>query len=621
MRASVNLGVKRLAVAGLLLTMAACAAFSCSKTPPAPVEAGTWDAAAGNAEPEAATSPPSSLAFTPTSPPPIGSTCVVDTDRLKAAMLMAAHGGTGTGLAQDATVQAIIALYGASIPQGGTGTGLCQDASLQALYLLIAAQLDGGGSSSGGGGSVVQLDGNVIGPSNNNQVVEVQNQAVSAGSASGQVWIFNGTAWVPGFVASIIDAGTITLAGGAAGPANNNILVLDAGAANVTGILPAQNMTPNTGDIFCTAAGVCTVIRLQTVPVSDAGPLSGQSFIYNGTAWTPTFASVDAGSIALAGDTTGPANANTNVAVRGQTVLAGDASTEVWIFNGTSWIPGVLGGDINCNASGNCLVEGISGATPIPITPNVLQFSAATTTPTISQQTSTTGNGVAMLYQTQGPLAAGTNTPGDFHFNTPAPNGAGVPGASVCQGGGANYVQIGELSNGSTAGAIWGPVARSGTNEGIEFNAAGTITTINSTANGVLAVSNATKVQWGTNTLNLAVTLGGQSTTSFQWTDTAATIACGTGGTQTVTAAQAVTPGLIVTSGTLSSNCTLDFGTNATNGWFQLDMSGVTLGATFGVIFKNGTASSTTFLSTNVLAGGTLATVWTHGTNTLATSY
>jgi hypothetical protein len=97
------------------------------------------------------------------------------------------------------------------------------------------------------------------------------------------------------------------------------------------------------------------------------------------------------------------------------------------------------------------------------------------------------------------------------------------------------------------------------------------------------------------------------------------TIACGTGGTQTVPAGSS--PGLLVTSGTLSSNCTVDFSTNATTGYFVLDMSGVTLGATFGVNFKNGTSTSTTITSSNVLAGATMAHVWTHGTNTLSVSY
>lgn len=98
------------------------------------------------------------------------------------------------------------------------------------------------------------------------------------------------------------------------------------------------------------------------------------------------------------------------------------------------------------------------------------------------------------------------------------------------------------------------------------------------------------------------------------------TIACGTGGTQTVAATP--TSGLIVTSGTLASNCTIDFSTNATSGDFTLDMSGVTLGTSFGVIFKNGTSSSATFLSGSVITtGDTMAHVWTHGANTLAVTY
>ena len=92
------------------------------------------------------------------------------------------------------------------------------------------------------------------------------------------------------------------------------------------------------------------------------------------------------------------------------------------------------------------------------------------------------------------------------------------------------------------------------------------------------------------------------------------TIACGTGGTQVVPAGF----GFAVTSGVLTSNCVLDFTTNNT-GEFLLDMSGVTLGATFGVTFKNGTASKT-FLSANVLSD-TLAHVYTYGANTLAASY
>ncbi len=50
--------------------------------------------------------------------------------------------GTGVGPAQDATGQAMLALYGLSTPTGGTGVGPLQDATMQALLAVI-----GGGST------------------------------------------------------------------------------------------------------------------------------------------------------------------------------------------------------------------------------------------------------------------------------------------------------------------------------------------------------------------------------------------------------------------------------------------------------------------------------------------
>ena len=106
-------------------------------------------------------------------------------------------------------------------------------------------------------------------------------------------------------------------------------------------------------------------------------------------------------------------------------------------------------------------------------------------------------------------------------------------------------------------------------------------------------------------------------TTGSQVSQSQQTIACSTGGTQTVAANP--TPQIIVTSGTLTSNCTLDFSVNAALGCFDLDMSGVTLGATFGVVFSNGTATKT-YTSAGVLSG-TLARICTHGANTLAVNF
>ena len=96
------------------------------------------------------------------------------------------------------------------------------------------------------------------------------------------------------------------------------------------------------------------------------------------------------------------------------------------------------------------------------------------------------------------------------------------------------------------------------------------------------------------------------------------TYPCGTGGTQTI---NPVSYGLTVTTGTLSSNCIIDFGANNPTGLFYVDLSGATPGATFGIQFKNGSAASSVFTSSLVPSGVTLATVWTHGANTLAVSY
>lgn len=94
-------------------------------------------------------------------------------------------------------------------------------------------------------------------------------------------------------------------------------------------------------------------------------------------------------------------------------------------------------------------------------------------------------------------------------------------------------------------------------------------------------------------------------------------IACGTGGTHVI---PVQTVGIVVTTGTLASNCVLNFATNASTGYYAVDLSGATLGATFGVEFENGTATYTA-TTTNHTSGATLAHVWTHGTNTLVVSY
>lgn len=118
----------------------------------------------------------------------------------------------------------------------------------------------------------------------------------------------------------------------------------------------------------------------------------------------------------------------------------------------------------------------------------------------------------------------------------------------------------------------------------------------NTSGGSLLLVNNATA---GTNEL---LTLGPNFVPNAD-----ANVACGTGGTQTVTAGAFK---IAVSSGTLSSNCTIDFTTNNSSGLFFMDMTNVTVGSTFGVQFKNGSTTSPLYTTASVFSGK-LAVAWT----------
>lgn len=150
----------------------------------------------------------------------------------------------------------------------------------------------------------------------------------------------------------------------------------------------------------------------------------------------------------------------------------------------------------------------------------------------------------------------------------------------------------------------------------------GTNATSPSSGNYLFALSPAGTTLFNGTALQLTGTLitqgiEGQQSFPLFWVTTAGAIACGTGGTQTVSAAQSATPGLNVTWTTLASNCVVDFTTNAVTGWYQVSLAGTSLGSsTLG--FKNGTTTRTisaaqfTALTGSGFSG---VTVWPHGTN------
>ncbi len=372
----------------------------------------------------------------------------------------------------------------------------------------------------------------------------------------------------------------------------------------------------------------------------------------------------------MAGDVTGTTAASVVAKVNGTTVPAGGALTTgnacyisgasactysaVNLAGGAGWVSGSLPdgnqaaqtctGDVTGN-TGATVVSAISGVTPIVITPTTLQWLKTTNGAAIKQAAQTTDTptfDLNMVSQAPFATATGTNRQGgNFNFLIPPDTNSATAQSAFNFGLGtsSNTTPVATFKNyfGSTNAAVYlgaTATAPDTTNFAIFGGSGGT--TFNSPTGNTLTFSVGGTGTWQTATSSLVQPITdnavAQGATAKRWSDvetyTASfkgaidlnspdTLACGTGGTQTVISAPH--PGIIVTSGTLGSNCVLDFSTNASNGIYQLDMSGVTLGATFGVQFKNGTATKT-YTSAGVISG-TLATVWTHGANTLAVNF
>jgi hypothetical protein len=101
-------------------------------------------------------------------------------------------------------------------------------------------------------------------------------------------------------------------------------------------------------------AAANTVVQLQNVPVSDAGPTEGQFLVASDAGWAPTSLSggincsttvpglcyVDGGSVALSGDVTGQANANKVVGIETLPITGSGTAWQYLALNdaGTSWL-------------------------------------------------------------------------------------------------------------------------------------------------------------------------------------------------------------------------------------------------------------------------------------------
>jgi hypothetical protein len=176
-------------------------------------------------------------------------------------------------------------------------------------------------------------------------------------------------------------------------------------------------------------------------------------------------------------------------------------------------------------------------------------------------------------------------------------------------------------------------ITPNGSNYSLQSDA--NVTAINSpTSSGTVNVGNGNTGAQGISVsqsagVGFGLPIGGLSTTplSFSGQTSPNTVACGTGGTQTISAAQSIVPFFVVSSGTLTSTCTLDFSTNASTGHFIVSFAASvtpTNVGSFGITIKNGTSTvvvTSTVLTALQATGKDGYNVDTFGTNNLTLEY
>jgi hypothetical protein len=81
-----------------------------------------------------------------------------------------------------------------------------------------------------------------------------------------------------------------------------------------------------------------TVTKLQGRNLAPIAPQTGQALIWNGTQWAP--ATTSAGTVTLAGDATGPSNANTVERIQNYDVSnAAPSVNDALVWDGSQWTP------------------------------------------------------------------------------------------------------------------------------------------------------------------------------------------------------------------------------------------------------------------------------------------
>lgn len=277
----------------------------------------------------------------------------------------------------------------------------------------------------------------------------------------------------------------------------------------------------------------------------------------------------------------------------------------------------------------------------INLTPPSLSWGSGVSAPSITEAalaSTSAGSGAAgqPMYVTPqaGQAATGAGNNGGNGVDLVLSGGAGGTSGSATAGTG-GFVQIANTSgtlarlgllsgqSGTTYGALYpGNVTPGASNYVMYWQNTGSTgpTSLQFASSSAIGLNTggSARVQVAAGGLSLAIPIAGLGTTPLSLSGEASpnTVACGTGGTQTISAAQAIIPFFQVTGGTLTSDCILDFGTNGVTGLWEIAVpaAGFTSLNGHNLSIKNGT----TTLSYAALPTHALIDVRTFGTNSLA---
>jgi hypothetical protein len=255
------------------------------------------------------------------------------------------------------------------------------------------------------------------------------------------------------------------------------------------------------------STGALTISKLGGVAIAATATLAlgtaDQVLAVNHAGTAPVWTSVS-------GDCTANAGAITitkigGVACSPLATLANAAADQVLGMNHGATAPAyfTVAGDLSL-ASGSFKVVALSGTTPIPITPNELQWVTGAA-PKFSQTiAAAAATPAAMTFACQLPNAASTtlaaNTPSGYAFVLPAPNALTVAGAEayvrISRTGGTGGLQFGTLAGGNFGAIYSGDVTPSNSNYLLNCSASQTVLNTPSGGSGFLFVGGAQAVRW-----------------------------------------------------------------------------------------------------------------------------